>query len=414
MALEIPQLDSITRVDSKTRPSKDEMMRSCYIMKTKPHAVKGDAYVIVTDHTDDGYLKPLQRLAKHRGGVILPVEDLAALPKSRKAREELTTRLRKANPRFVAIAPRLESYREYMLLAMWEVLSTLDPDPQIDVFPGLLLAPDRQAFEALIDHSINYKSQDKATVRPFVMGQVVDASASGQKSLVKVGIMSNVFAEYGCKTPSLVVRTFQAKQPEGSRPAREQQWEVTAKAPRQFVTELPPQAKQALDEASLLIMFGHGVPGMTCSLDVNAFHNVKMANQVVLCGSCFSAAAPESDFPAMARGADGSPIANKKERFVMRAVKNGAVVAFGHMRENEGFPQLYPVLESWMNGLTVGEAYQRQLNAIIELRGFRAGEFLPKDKNAENAMATMRRNGLLYVIIGDPALTPMVKLATAK
>ena len=57
----------------------------------------------------------------------------------RAAHDQLVAALRKAQPRFVAIAPRLESFRENMLLGMWEVLSSLNPDSQLDVFPGLLV-----------------------------------------------------------------------------------------------------------------------------------------------------------------------------------------------------------------------------------------------------------------------------------
>jgi hypothetical protein len=181
-------------------------------------------------------------------------------------------------------------------------------------------------------------------------------------------------------------------------------------APRQFITQLPPPAKQALDEASLLLMFGHGAPGMTCSLDVGVFHDVRMENKVVLCGSCFSAYPLHSDFPPMPSGPDGSAIRNERERFAMRALENGAVVVYAHMRLNGGFPDLFPVLEGWMNGLTVGEAYQRLLNAVIDVNGFAPGDFVLRDEDADRQPAVMRRNALLLVVIGDPALQPMVSI----
>ena len=72
-------------------------------------------------------------------------------------------------------------------------------------------------------------------------------------------------------------------------------------------------AKQALDQSSVVLMFGHGVPGMTCSLDVKGFQNVTMNDNVVLCGSCFSAAPLESDFPAIRRGPGGMEIRNDRK-----------------------------------------------------------------------------------------------------
>jgi hypothetical protein len=160
-------------------------------------------------------------------------------------------------------------------------------------------------------------------------------------------------------------------------------------------------------------MYGHGVPGMTCSLDVTAFHDVTMTNKVILCGSCFSAYPPQSEFPAMPSGPDGSGVQNDRERFLMCAIGKGAVVAYGHMRQNSGFPHMYPVLEAWMNGLSVGEAYQRLINGIIDSQGFTAGEFVLREGPAANQAAVMRRNQLLYVLVGDPALQPLVRM-TAK
>jgi hypothetical protein len=408
--LPIPAIEAITRVDRVTRPSKAEMESMSFIVKTRPHPTLGDAYLIVTDHTEDLFLRPLERLAQHRAGTVLRVDDLGSLPSQQQAREQLAADLRKVRPRFVAIAPRLSSYRENVLLAVWEVLAKLDDDPQLDVFPGLLVAPNAPAFEALVNRSIRYQPQDRAAVRPFVIGQVGDASVMGQRSLQKIGVVRNLFDRCGCQASSLITRTLQATRSDAAPPAEKQQWEVSMQRPRQFITSLPSPAKQALGEASLWVMFGHGVPGMTCSLDVNVFHDVAMTNKVVLCGSCFSACPLKSDFPAIRQGPDGSGIQNDRERFLMRAVENGAVVVFGHMRLNSGFPHLYPVLEAWMAGLTVGEAYQRLINALIDVQDLTPGEFVLRDELSGKQSAVMRRNPLLYVIVGDPALQPLLPL----
>jgi hypothetical protein len=410
--LDVPPMNSIKRVDRQDQLTPKELQSRMFILKTESHPTNGDAYVIVTDHRDDGYWQSLQRLAKHRQGTVIRVDDLAQLPRDAHIREDLRAQLCVAQPRFVAIVPRSSSYSENMLLAMWEILSTLDSDPQLDVFPGILLAPNDAAFSALIDHSINHKPQAGSDVRPYVVGQVMDeTSIMGQRSLQKVNLIRNVFDQYGYTTPSLVVRTFRGRPSGKSDPAPQQQWSVSMAGPRQSVTELPAPAKQALDQSSLLLMFGHGVPGMTCSLDVSLFRNVTMANKVVLCGSCFSAAPRDSDFPAMLPAPGGSELRIDRERFVMRAVENGAVVVYGHMRENSGFPQMYPVLEALMDGLTVGEAFQRLINAIIDMNSFAAGHFILTSEAADSQRAVTRRNILLYVIIGDPALIPLAPLA---
>jgi hypothetical protein len=87
-------------------------------------------YVILTDHTEPGYLVPLQRLAQHRDGVVLRVEDLALLYKDPNEMTEVRTQLEDAKVRHLAIAPRMETYRENMLLGVWELISTIDDDPQ--------------------------------------------------------------------------------------------------------------------------------------------------------------------------------------------------------------------------------------------------------------------------------------------
>jgi hypothetical protein len=410
--LPIPRIDELTRADRQTRPSPEEVRSAAFLVKTEPHRIAGSAYVIVTDHREEGYLEPLRRLAKHHAGVIINVEDLGELSRNSSVREKLETQLRQANPRFVAIAPRWESYRENVLLSLWRVLATMDSDPQIDAFPGLLVAPNSKSFAALVERSIAYRPPEKTAFRPFVMGQVLDSSVMGQRSLQKVGIMKEVFAQRGYSTSSLITRSFRARKPDAADSPEARQWEISAEAPRKPIATLPPRAKKSLDDASLLVIYGHGVPGMTCGLDVGAFRDVEMKNKVVLCGSCFSAAPKKSDFPAMPRGPDGSEIQFEKEDIAFRAVENGSVAVYGHMRLNAGFPNLYPVLEAWMSGATLGEAYQRQLNALIELSGLTAEEFVLQD--SKNQPDAMRRNALLYVIIGDPALQPLSELNVEK
>ncbi len=408
--LDVVPIEKIKRADKETRLSPEEAQSRMFILKTAPHPTIGDAYVIVTDHADDGYGRAIERLAKHHSGSVIRLEDLTEIARDAQARDKLRNQLIAARPRYVAVAPRLASYRENLLLSMWEVLTSLDADPQLDALPGILIAPSEAAFAALVDRSINYQPRAAHDVRPLVIGQVGDdQSIMGQRSLQKVEILKKHFARYGLKTSSIITRVFPSPTAEKDE-ASDERWIVAAAGPRRFITALPAPAKQALDQSSVVLMFGHGVPGMTCSLDVKAFQNVTMNDNVVLCGSCFSAAPLESDFPAMRRGPGGMEIRNDRERFLMRTIENGAIVAYGHMRENSGFPHLYPVLESWIEGLSVGEGYQRLLNAIIDMDGFSPGQFILTAADTDNRRAVMRRTGLLYVIVGDPALVPLQRL----
>jgi hypothetical protein len=146
---------------------------------------------------------------------------------------------------------------------------------------------------------------------------------------------------------------------------------------------------------------------MSCGIDIGAIPK-DLSAQVVLCGSCFSAAPMESDLPAM-RQAPGGYSVEARDAFALRAVDNGATVVFGHMRLNSGFPHLFPVLESWMEGRTVGEAYQELMNAIIDMQGIKSGQFVVVEGAADSSR--IPQNVLLYVIIGDPAIQPLEKMA---
>jgi len=394
--LPVPKIGDLTRVDRNTHPSNGDATTATYILKTTPHATLGTAYVIVTDQTNGAALGPLERLARFHQGSILHVADLGGLLAAAAERQRLISDLRGAKPRFAAIAPKPESFTESMLLGVWSVLRALGDDHQFPVFPGILAAPNQSALAALVDRSINYHPQSLAQVRPFVMGEVLGPFPLGLRSLQKVRMMRTLFAEYGCATHSLVISV-------GGRvtvaPATNE-WLI---APGQSTKTIPLAARPALEEASLLLLFGHGGPGNQCSLDLGAFHDIAMTGKIVMSGGCFSAAPAGPRISPATDGPDGKPIPQNDESFAMRAVENGAAVVYANMRENAGFPALFPVLESWVDGLTVGEAYQRLMNAIIASDGFTPDAFSPDHADAPGY-------GLpLYVIVGDPALQPMAK-----
>jgi hypothetical protein len=401
--LPVPNIGDVTRVDRNTPPSQQDEITATYILKTSPHATMGAAYVIVTDQTDAAFLGPLERLAKFRHGSIVRVKDLGALRTEAAEREQLISDLRHAQPRFVAIAPKQQSFTENMLLGMWYVLTMLSDDQRLPVFPGILAAPNQTAFNSLIDQSINYRPQAIAQVHPFVVGQVLGPKPFGQRSLQKVRMMRNLFADFGCTTHSLVILAHTAVERGVTIAPAIDQWQVAVSGSDDSIKTIPPAVLPSLDDASLLLMFGHGNPGTACSLDISAFRDVIMTSKIVMCGDCFSAATEESGISPATNGLDRQAGQKNAEDFAMRAVENGAVVVYAHMRENFGFPHLFPVLEAWMNGLTVGEAYQRQINALIAFGDFSTDDLISLD------VADV--DSLLYVIIGDPALQPLVKMA---
>jgi hypothetical protein len=91
------------------------------------------------------------------------------------------------------------------------------------------------------------------------------------------------------------------------------------------------------------------------------------------------------------------------------------------MRLNQGFSTLYPVLESWTEGKTVGEGYQQLMNALFRAeKRTSLDEILTLDPSDLKRPERSRRspaipgNRLLYVIIGDPALQPFERLTVKK
>src|SRR4051812_25823032 len=51
----VPPVASLKRVARPGGLSREEARTSRYILRTEPHPVQGDAYVVVTDHRDDAY-----------------------------------------------------------------------------------------------------------------------------------------------------------------------------------------------------------------------------------------------------------------------------------------------------------------------------------------------------------------------
>ncbi|MED5585348.1 MAG: hypothetical protein VYB61_03245 [Verrucomicrobiota bacterium] len=398
---QVPEVSTLPRIDRDSpRPSRAILRNSAFILKMQTHPPLGEAYVILTDHKKEEYLKPLRKLAKHRNATIVKTTSLAAIHQP-DVLEKLKGKLKKLTPRYVALAPRMESFRENMLLGAWELLSTLDKDPYLDAYPGILPATSPANFNALIDRTINYRSIGQKDLKPFAISQVPSNTES--RSLQKAGILRKVFADYGIQTPTLAIytpRATDAPQLKGN-----QVWNIRVAEKGKFVRKFDVQPGKALNNAQLVIMHGHGIPGMSCSVDIEGIPS-QSSNQVILSGSCFSAVPINSDLPRMTSAPGGYKV-DRRPAFGTRYLDRGGTVFFGHMRLSSGFPHLYPVLENWLQGASVGEAYQQLINAIIEMRGFRPGNFIVKTPVQQRRIP---QNTLLYAIFGDPALKPLQPL----
>lgn len=394
----VPEISELKRIKKGVSLSRDDARNSAFVLGTEPHTVKGTQYLILTDHSDEAFLQPLQKLAKHHQGQIVSVPDLALLYEQDQRFAEVLKQLQVICPRYVAIAPRLETFRENMLMGMWELLSTLDDDPEIDVFPGFLLASNAQTFAKLIEQSLNHQPVVNEKLRPIAVSQVL--SDAETRSLQKAAMLRQHFHSSDLETP--VVAIYGKKAKTAARLKGEQVWNLETPGGGNFIESFPPDLSRKFDESNLIIMHGHGVPGMSCSVDIKGIPE-NLHGKVLLTGSCFSASPKKSDLPDI-RDAPGGYTVQQRDAFVLRAIDQGAIVAFGHQRLSSGFPHLYPVLECWLDGNTVGAGYQRLINALINLKEVKSGDFVIHEKTKRPS-----QNSLLYVVIGDPALQPFGK-----
>ncbi len=402
--LEIPDVSQLARVDRTKRPSRTEMKNSAFILKTRPHPVAGDRYVVLTDHREASFLSSLQRLAKARDGIILKVDDLATLGQDPKKLVSIRQKLRDARVRFLAVAPRKESFRENMVLGLWELTSTLDADPQVDVLPGILLASTARHLSGLVDRSLRHKPLPVSQLKPLAISQV--PRAEELRSLQKAGVLRKWFARTGVTTP--IVAVYSRRAVKAARLTGKNIWNLQATDQQPFLKSFPPAADAAFRSASLVVMHGHGVPGMSCGVDVDGLPN-DLSGKFILSGSCFAASPDRSDFPRIRRIPGGYEV-KKRDAFALRAIDNGSTAFFGHMRLSMGFPHVFPVLEAWSQGKTVGESYQQLINGLIAVRGFRSGRFVVSPDRA--AGRRVAQGLLLYVVLGDPAVQPFQAVVT--
>ena len=397
--LPVPHVDDLVRVSGKKPGSRDKKRNSAYVLQTAEHAVSGTRYVILTDHKDQAYLKSLNRLAEHRDGIVVSVDDLATLHSDDEGFEKLRQQLIDEKAKWVAIAPRVESFRENMLLSMWKLLSTLDKDREIDVYPGVLLATNAEAFEKLVDQSINHKPQSLSSLKPMAISQV--QKPKELRSLQKAAILRKMFAEMDAETS--VVGIYGNRAADVPELDGEHTWRVEVAGRKKFVKEFPDEVLQAFKDSNLIVMHGHGIPGMSCSVDADGLPS-ELTGKILLSGSCFSASPRESDLPPM-REAPGGYDVQKRDAFTLRAIDNGAIMAFGHQRLSAGFPYLFPVLEDILEGKSAGQAYQELLNGLLDFKRIEPDKLiipLPADG------PRVPQNFYLYVLFGDPALQPFI------
>ena len=386
--------------EMKNPPSRGAFGPSAEITKTKPHPPLGDKYVILTDHTDPIALRSLNQLARHRNGSVVTLKSLGTLHKSPDEYARAQKILEELKPGFVAIAPQASSYRENMHLCMLRLLSGLDEDPSIDVFPGYLMASDPQRLSELVARTIEFRPLKRAEIQPASIGAIEDVDARRYRSYQKAKVMQKLFASEGTQSPAIIVTTRKSHVQRSDFPKLDPAEGNIAMLPeseRHTFGNLSSKAVEALSENNVLFMFGHGTTDRICGARTTAYADVDFTDELVFCGSCMSAS------PYLANRLDLSAKKDSK-RFAYHAMDNGAVMMLGHMGLCGGFPKVYPMSELVLEGLSTGEAYQRLMNALIGDKPIPDYYPEPAPKRAARKDSA---NGLLYILWGDPALAPI-------
>ena len=317
--------------------------------------------MILTDHESEVARQALKRLAKHRNGSVLSLSDLGGLFKQDVEYENLRTALQKLKPQYVAIAPRLRSYRENMHLCMLRLLAGLDEDPQLDAFPGYLIASDPQELAKLVDRTIAFKPITENRIKPVSIGAIEDDDSRRYRSYQKAKVMQRMFADQGKESPAIIVTTRKSHTERKDFPELDAAGRNIAMLPtsaRHTFSHLSQPATEALNGNNVLFMFGHGTPERIVGARAEAFAKIDFSDELVFCGSCMSAS------PYRADRIDLTAKQGHK-RFAFHAIDNGAVMMLGHMGLCGGFPKVFPMAEHVLAGMSTGEAYQRLMNALI-------------------------------------------------
>ena len=392
-SLIIPTIDEL-----KSPPSRGAFGPSTTLARTVPHPVSGTGYLILTDHTDETAVTALKQLAEARGGELMTLKSLGTLHKDARKVELVQEAIREVNPRFVAIAPMMESYRENMHLCLLRILSGLDKDPELDTFPGYLIASNPTKLAELIEQTIQFRPREVDEIRPVSMGAIEDSDGRRYRSYQKAKVMQKMFAEGGKESPAIIVTTKKShteRDDYPELPAGEGNIEMSPTFERHTFESLSIPAELAIEESNMLFMFGHGTTNRICGIDIDAFAKTGFDDGIIFCGSCMSAAPYDAD------RVDLSSMRDDK-RFAFQAMDNGAVAMLGHMGLCGGFPKVFPMAEQVLAGTSTGEAYQQLMNSIIgdkAIPDYYRGHDGPKGP----------ANAYLYVLLGDPSLMPVKK-----
>ena len=179
-------------------------------------------------------------------------------------------------------------------------------------FPDFWWRP--SAFAALIEQSLKHDSVSHKDLKPLAVSQVLTNVET--RSLQKAAMLRKHFRKSNLETP--IVAVYGNKATTAPRLEGTQVWNLKAPGAGKFIESFSSDLSDKFDESNLIIMHGHGVPGMSCSVD-NQGIPADLHGKVLMTGSCFSASPRKSDLPEM-RDAPGGFTVEKRDAFILKAL----------------------------------------------------------------------------------------------
>ena len=116
-----------------------------------------------------------------------------------------------------------------------------------------------------MDRSIEHKPQQASQLHPLAISQI--PRPEELRSLQKAGVLRKWFSRADIATP--IVAVYSRRAVEAAKLSGMNIWNLQATSQQPFIKSLPKEVDAAFRAASLVVMHGHGVPGMSCRVDID-------------------------------------------------------------------------------------------------------------------------------------------------
>jgi len=344
-------------------------------------------YIIVTDaNTDaaqaDAFASAVNELAKHRNA-----DDILDLEIGLEA---VLKKLSESKPRFVAFVVKPERIEDNFVGAVFDGMSNLDDDPQLDTSWGFITGRSGEDAQQMVQNTIAAERKPAEMKKRFV----AVAHTFAENDLAPFAVeQGEAFAARGFETA-------------GINPIDDsKEWQ--AKAANEI---------QKLNGASLVFFAGHGMGDMSCIIPGDELGKVELNRAVVVNGTCHCAVTViRHDIDVQTMGIKQVRIDPAKS-VCLNLISAGAIAQIGSTA-GSCWMNVAPAISGFLDeGAAMGDALRRRLDWAIEQSGvtqvhvlrFREGRpspiFLGPPENAGQLQSYAR-----VVLIGDPAYVPFPK-----